>query len=74
VLSKGGIQTALTARPSMAPSARSYHTLTGDDLTIPSNEAFVVTSMWPAEETKRSKLGFFDERKIVVITSSLTDK
>jgi hypothetical protein len=45
-----------------------------EDLTIPMNEAQVVTSMWPTEETKRINLGFADERKTAIISSSLDDK
>jgi hypothetical protein len=45
-----------------------------EDLTIPTNEAQVVTSIRPTEETKRINLGFTDERKTVVIRSSLDDK
>jgi hypothetical protein len=45
-----------------------------EDFTIPSNKATVVTSMRSTEETKRINLGFFDECKTVIISSSLDDK
>jgi hypothetical protein len=45
-----------------------------EDLAIPANEAQVVTSMRPTEETKRINLGFADERKTAIISSSLDDK
>jgi hypothetical protein len=38
------------------------------------NEAQAVTSMRPTEETKRINLGFADERKTAIISSSLDDK
>jgi hypothetical protein len=65
---------ALMAGSLMALPARSGDTPAGDDLTIPSNEAFTATSMRPTKETKRVNLGFSDERKIAVISSSLIDK
>ena len=45
-----------------------------EDLTIPTNEAQVVTSIWPTEETKTINLGFTDERKTTIISSRLDDK
>jgi hypothetical protein len=45
-----------------------------EDLAVPANEAQVVTSIRPTEETKRINLGFVDERKTVIISSSLDDK
>jgi hypothetical protein len=45
-----------------------------EDLTIPTNKAQAVTSIRPTEETKRINLGFADERKTTVISSSLDDK
>jgi hypothetical protein len=45
-----------------------------EDLTIPTNEAQVVASIRPTEETKRINLGFSDERKTTIISSSLDDK
>jgi hypothetical protein len=71
---QGTIQTALMAGSLMALPARSGDTPAGDDLTIPSNEAFAATSMRLTKETKRVNLGFSDERKIAVISSSLIDK
>jgi hypothetical protein len=44
------------------------------DLAIHANEAQVMTSMRPTEETKRINLGFADERKTAIISSSLDDK
>jgi hypothetical protein len=45
-----------------------------EDLAIPTNEAQAVTSMRPTEETKRINVGFTDERKTAIISSSLYDK
>jgi hypothetical protein len=45
-----------------------------EDLAIPVNEAQTVTYMRPTEETKRINLGFTDERKTAIISSSLDDK
>jgi hypothetical protein len=45
-----------------------------EDFTIPSNEALTSTSMRSNEETKRINLDFSDERKIMIISSSLDDK
>jgi hypothetical protein len=45
-----------------------------EDLAIRANEAQVVTSMRSTEETKRINLGFVDERKTAIISSSLDDK
>jgi hypothetical protein len=45
-----------------------------DDFTIPTNEASTTTTMRLAEETKRANLGFSDERKTTIISSSLTAK
>jgi hypothetical protein len=41
---------------------------------IPSNEAQAATSMRSIEETKRINLGFSDERKTTIMSSSLKDK
>jgi hypothetical protein len=65
---------ALTIGPLMETSAQSDDTPAKDDLTIPLNEAFVATSMRLTKETKRINLGFSDERKTTVISSSLTNK
>jgi hypothetical protein len=45
-----------------------------ENFTIPSNEAQAMTSMRPTEETKRINMGFSDERKIAITSSSLDDK
>jgi hypothetical protein len=60
------IQTALTAKPLMALSARSDNTPEGDDLTIPSNKASATTSMRARKEMERINLRFSDERKTTV--------
>jgi hypothetical protein len=66
-------QAALTTKPSTTSSAQA-NSKPEEDLAIPANEAQVVTSMWPTEETKRINLGFADERKTAIISSSLDDK
>ena len=68
------IQIALTAGPSTALPAQANTRLGEEDLTIPTNEAQAVTSIRPTEETNRINLGFFDERKTAIISSSLDDK
>jgi hypothetical protein len=45
-----------------------------ENLAIPTNEAQAMTSMRSTEETKRINLGFADERKTAIISSSLDDK
>jgi hypothetical protein len=67
------IQAALTTKPSATSSAQANSKPEGD-LAIPANKAQVVTSMRPTEETKRINLGFTDERKTAIISSSLDDK
>jgi hypothetical protein len=67
------IQAALTTKPPTTSSAQANSKPEGD-LAIPANEAQVVTSMRPTEETKRINLGFADERKTAIISSSLDDK
>jgi hypothetical protein len=67
------IQAALTTKPSTTSSAQA-NSKPEEDLAIPANEAQVVTSMWPTEETKRINLEFADERKTAIISSSLDDK
>jgi hypothetical protein len=67
------IQVALTTKPPTTSSAQANSKPVGD-LAIPANEAQAVTSMWPTEETKRINLGFADERKTAIISSSLDDK
>jgi hypothetical protein len=64
---------ALTTKPPTTSSAQANSKPEGN-LAIPTNEAQVVTSMWPTEETKRINLGFADERKTTIISSSLYDK
>jgi hypothetical protein len=67
------IQAALTTKPPTTPSTQA-NSKPEEDLAIPANEAQVVTSMRPTEETKRINLGFADERKTVIVSSSLDDK
>jgi hypothetical protein len=67
------IQAALTTKPS-ATSSTQVNSKPGEDLTVPANEAQAVISMRPTEETKRINLGFADERKTAIISSSLDDK
>jgi hypothetical protein len=67
------IQAALTIKPSTTSSMQT-NSKPEEDLAIPANEAQVVTSMRPTEETKRINLGFADERKTAIISSSLDDK
>jgi hypothetical protein len=69
----GAIQATLTTKPPMTSSAQA-NTKPEGDLAVPVNEAQVVTSMWPTEETKRINLGFADERKTAIISFSLDDK
>jgi hypothetical protein len=67
------IQVALTTKPSTTSSAQA-NSKPEEDLAVPTNEAQVVTSMQPTEETKRINLGFADERKTAIISSSLDVK
>jgi hypothetical protein len=67
------IQAALTTKPPMTSSAQA-NTKPEGDLTVPANEAQAMTSMRPTEETKRINLGFADERKTTIISSSLDNK
>jgi hypothetical protein len=67
------IHAALTTKPSATSSAQA-NSKPEEDLTVPANEAQAVTSMRPTEETKRTNLGFADERKNAIISSSLDDK
>jgi hypothetical protein len=67
------IQAALTTKPPTTSSAQ-VNSKPEEDLAIPANEAQVVTSIRPTEETKRINLGFADERKTAIISSSLDDK
>jgi hypothetical protein len=67
------IQAALTTKPSATSSAQA-NSKPEEDLMALANEAQAATSMWPTEETKRINLGFADERKTAIISSSLDDK
>jgi hypothetical protein len=67
------IQAALSTKPSAISSARA-NSKPEEDLAVPANEAQAVTSMRLTEETKRINLGFADERKTAIISSSLDDK
>jgi hypothetical protein len=67
------IQATLTTKPSTTSSAQA-NSKPEEDLTVPANEVQAVTSMHPIEETKRINLGFADERKTAIISSSLDDK
>jgi hypothetical protein len=67
------IQAALTTKLS-ATSSTQANSKPEEDLAVPANEAQVVISMRPTEETKRINLGFADERKTTIISSSLDDK
>ena len=71
---RGAIQTTLTVGPSTALPAQANTKLEERDLTIPTNEAQALTSIRPTEETKKINLGFSDERKTAIISSSLDDK
>ena len=67
------IQAALTTKPSATSSAQA-NSKPEEDLTAPANEAQAATSMRPTEETKRINLGFCDEHKTAIVSSSLNDK
>jgi hypothetical protein len=67
------IQVALSTKPSATSSVQA-NSKPEEDLAAPANEAQVATSMRPTEETKRINLGFADERKTAIISSSLDDK
>jgi hypothetical protein len=67
------IHAALTTKPSTNSSAHA-NSKPKEDLAIPVNEAQAMTSMRPTEETKKINLGFADERKAAIISSSLDDK
>jgi hypothetical protein len=70
---RGAIQAALTTGPPTTSSVQA-DTKPKEDLTIPTNEAQAMTSIRPTEETKRINLGFANERKTAIISSSLDDK
>jgi hypothetical protein len=67
------IQAALTTKPSTTSPAQA-NSKPEEDLIVPTNEAQAMTSMRPTEETKRINLGFADEHKTAIISSSLYDK
>jgi hypothetical protein len=60
--------------PTSPPPPVEADTKSEDGLTIPTNEAQAVNSIRPTGETKRINLGFTDERKTAIISSSLDDK
>jgi hypothetical protein len=65
---------ALTTGPPVALPTQDDDKPVDANFTIPSNEAPAATSMRQTEETKRIKLGFSDECKTAIISSSLDDK
>jgi hypothetical protein len=67
------IQAALTTKPLMTSFAQA-NSKPEKDLTVPANEAQAMTSMRSTKETKRINLGFADERKTAIISSSVDDK
>jgi hypothetical protein len=67
------IQATLTTKPTTTSSTQA-NSKPKEDLVIPTNEAQAVTSMRPTEETKRINLGFADESKTAIISSSMDDK
>jgi hypothetical protein len=69
----GAIQETLTTRPPTTSSTRA-NTMSEEDLAIPTNEAQAVTTMRLTVETKRINLGFADEHKTAIISSSLDEK
>jgi hypothetical protein len=71
---RSAFQTALTAETPVALLAQTDGKLVDENFTIPTNEALAMTSIRPTEETKRINLGFSEERKIAIISSSLDDK
>jgi hypothetical protein len=70
---RGAIQAALTTKPPTTSSVQT-NTKPEGDLAIPANEAQAMTSMRPTKETKRINLGFANECKTAIISSSLDDK
>jgi hypothetical protein len=64
------IQAALATKPSTTSFVQT-NSKPEEDLAVPTNEAQAVTSMRPTKETKRINLGFADERKTAIISSSL---
>jgi hypothetical protein len=70
---QGAIQATLTTRPPTTSSMQA-DTKPDEDLTIATNKAQVVNSMCLIEETERINMGFADERKTAIVSSSLDDK
>jgi hypothetical protein len=71
---RGAILTALTVGPPVALPAQANGKQVDENFMIPSNEAPAVTSIRRTEENKRINMGFSDERKTSIISSSLDDK
>jgi hypothetical protein len=71
---QGAIQAALTAGPPMAPLTQANTKMEEEGLTIPTSEPQAMTYIRSTEETKTINLGFADERKTAIISSSLDDK
>ena len=67
------IQAALNTKPSTVSSTPA-NSKPGENLAVPANEAQAATYMRSTEDTKRINLGFADERKTAIISSSLNDK
>jgi hypothetical protein len=67
------IQAAITTKPSATSSAQA-NSKPEEDLAVPANEAQAMISIQSTEETKRINLGFADERKTAIISSSVDDK
>jgi hypothetical protein len=67
------IQAALTTKSSTTSSVQ-VNSKPKEDLMVPANDAQAMTSMRPTEETKRINLGFANECKTTIISSSLDDK
>jgi hypothetical protein len=67
------IQAALTTKPPTTSSVQA-NSKPEEDLAILANEAQAMTSMRPTEETKKINLGFVDECKTAIISSSLYNK
>jgi hypothetical protein len=67
------IQAALTTKPPTTFSVQA-NSKPEEDLAILANEAQAMTSMRPTEETKKINLGFVDECKTAIISSSLDNK
>jgi hypothetical protein len=70
---RGAIQATVTTKPPTTYFAQA-NSKPEEDLIVPANEAQAMTSMRLTRETKRINLGFADERKTAIISSSLDDK